>query len=140
MEERILIVDDDQDTADTMAVLIRTLGYEAKAVYDGLQAVEEVASYAPDLALIDISMPERDGYETVQRIRQQPAGLHVILVAVTGWAREEDKSRAYEAGFDLYVTKPMGAEKLKGLLELIDPAATSMQSLQDSPLLGVGSA
>jgi CheY-like chemotaxis protein len=143
MEERILVVDDDRDTADTMARLIRTLGYEAKAVYDGVHAVEEISTYAPDLALIDISMPEHDGYETVQRIRQQPEGLHVIVVAVTGWAREQDKCRAYEAGFDLHVTKPMGAETLKELLQLIDPAASSStHSLlaQASPLLAVGSA
>jgi len=141
MEERILVVDDDRDTADTMAKLIRTLGYEAKPVYDGLQAVEEVAAYAPDMALIDISMPEHDGYETVELIRQLPEGLHCILVAVTGWARQQDKSRAYEAGFDLHVTKPMRAETLQELLALVGPPDTRLpQVLQVSPgIVGVGS-
>lgn len=121
MEERILVVDDDRDTADTMARLIQTMGFEAKPVYDGLHAVEEVIAYAPDMALIDISMPEHDGYETVERIRRLPEGMHMILVAVTGWARDADKRRAYEAGFDLHVTKPMQAGTLQELLRLIDP-------------------
>src|SRR5262245_26737078 len=102
MGERILIVDDDHDTADTLARLIQTFGYEAKAVYDGLQAVEQLNTFSPDMALIDIGMPQRDGYETVSRIRQQ-GGTHVILVAVTGWSRDEDKRRAYDSGFDLHV-------------------------------------
>ena len=128
MEERILVVDDDRDTADMMARLIRTLGYDAKPVYDGMQAVEEVITYAPDMALIDISMPEHDGYETVELIRQLPEGMHCILVAVTGWAREEDKSRAYAAGFDLHVTKPMAAETLQDLLTLVAPGHSHLPS------------
>jgi CheY-like chemotaxis protein len=121
--ERILVVDDDRATADTLALLIRTLGYEAKAVYGGEAAVEQIADFEPDMALIDIGMPRCDGYDTVAGIRSQEEGKHVILVAVTGWSREEDKRRAYDAGFDLHVTKPMRLETLKELLTLIDPAA-----------------
>jgi len=121
--ERILVVDDDRATADTSALLIETLGYEAKAVYSGQAAVEQIAKFQPDMCLIDIGMPERDGYDTVAQIRQQPGGTHVILVAVTGWSRDEDKRRAYEAGFDLHVTKPMRVEMLKELLSLLDPVA-----------------
>jgi len=119
--ERILVVDDDCATADTLALLIETLGCEAKAVYNGLDAVQQVVEFQPDMALIDIGMPERDGYDTVAGIRQQPGGTHVILVAVTGWSREEDKRRAYEAGFDLHITKPMRVETLRELLALLDP-------------------
>jgi CheY-like chemotaxis protein len=121
--ERILVVDDDRATADTLALLIRTLGCEAKAVYSGQAAVDLIATFEPDMALIDIGMPQRDGYDTVTGIRQQPGGKHVILVAVTGWSRDEDKRRAYEAGFDLHVTKPMRLETLKELLSLLDPIA-----------------
>jgi CheY-like chemotaxis protein len=129
MEERILVVDDDHDTANTMAKLIQTMGFEAKPVYDGLHAVEEVIAYAPDMALIDISMPEHDGYETVERIRRLPEGMHMILVALTGWARDIDKRRAYEAGFDLHITKPMQAATLQELLRLIDPAEARPEHL-----------
>jgi len=123
VRERILVVDDDRATADTLALLIRTLGYDAKAVYSGQVAVEEIADFEPDMALIDTGMPRCDGYDTVAAIRAQEEGKHVILVAVTGWSRDEDKRRAYDAGFDLHVTKPMRLETLKELLSLIDPAA-----------------
>jgi len=73
------------------------------------------------MALIDIRMPDLNGYETVARIRQQRGSEHVILVAVTGWTREEDKRRAYDAGFDLHIAKPMSAESLRELLVLLDP-------------------
>jgi CheY-like chemotaxis protein len=123
VSERILVVDDDRDTADLQALLIGSLGYEARAVYSGQEAVAQISTYEPDMALIDIGMPDRDGYETVASIRQQPGGTHVILVAVTGWSRDEDKRKAYESGFDLHVTKPMHEDTLRGLLALLDPAA-----------------
>jgi len=122
VSERILVVDDDRATADMQAMLISTLGYEAKAVYSGQEAVEQIISYEPDMALIDIGMPERDGYDTVAGIRQQPGGTHVILVAVTGWSRDEDKRRACESGFDLHVAKPMRVETLRELIALLDPS------------------
>jgi CheY-like chemotaxis protein len=125
--ERILVVDDDRATADTLALLIRTLGFHAKAVYNGEAAVAEIIDFEPDMALIDIGMPERDGYDTVTEIRRQPGGTHVILVAVTGWSRDEDKRRAYEAGFDLHVTKPMKVETLKELISLLDPEAVGSE-------------
>src|SRR5438477_11492485 len=104
LNERILVVDDDRATADTLALLIRTLGCEAKAVYSGQAAIDAIGDFEPDMALIDISMPGRNGYETVAGIRQEEGGTHVILVALTGWSREEDKRRAYDAGFALHVT------------------------------------
>jgi CheY-like chemotaxis protein len=121
MQERVLVVDDDRDSADSLARLIQELGYEAKAVYRGDEALDEVAGFQPDMALIDLGMPGIDGFETVSRFRQQRGAVHVILVAVTGWSRDEDKRRAYDSGFDLHVTKPMTLEKLKQLLGLLDP-------------------
>jgi CheY-like chemotaxis protein len=120
MSERILVVDDNRDAANALARLISSFGHEAKAVYDGLQAVDEAATFLPDMALIDIQMPGLDGYEVVKRIRQQQESKHIILVAVTGLAAEEDKRQAYECGFDLHVAKPMGVDKLKELLALLD--------------------
>jgi len=125
VSERILVVDDDRPTADMQALLIGTLGYEARAVYSGQAAVDLIPTYEPDMALIDIGMPERDGYDTVASIRRQPGGTHVILVAVTGWSRDEDKRRAYESGFDLHVTKPMREDTLRELLALLDPDGES---------------
>lgn len=119
MGERVLVVDDDQYTADSFARLISLYGYEVRAVYSGAEAVARGAEFLPDLALIDIGMPGMDGYETVRRIRQHRENPHVILVAVTGWAREEDRRRAYECGFDLHVAKPLSVEDLKDLLALL---------------------
>jgi len=121
MKEHVLVVDDNRDTADGLARLINSYGYEARAVYGGEDAIRETAAFQPDMALVDIGMPDLDGYETVKRIRQERGNVHVIIVAVTGWSRDEDKRRAYEAGFDLHVAKPMDADKLKELLALLDP-------------------
>jgi len=125
MEERILVVDDNLDAADSLAILIRTLGYETKACYSGQQAIDETAAFVPDMVLLDIGMPGLDGFETVSRIRQQRGGDHVIVVAVTGWTRDEDKKRAYDAGFDLHVAKPLHINKLNELLSLLDPSRGS---------------
>lgn len=125
MSERILVVDDDPDSAESLAKLIQLMGYEAKAVYRGSQAIEEVGSFLPDMALIDIGMPDLNGYETVERIRQKRGSAHMILVAVTGWSRDEDKRRAYESGFDLHVAKPMDEKTLRELLGLLNPPASA---------------
>jgi len=123
MNERILVVDDNRDIADSLTRLINVLGYEAKAIYDGREAVKMAADFAPEMALIDIGMPGFDGYEVAKQIRRQPMGANTILVAVTGWAGREDKHRAYECGFDLHVAKPMNLDRLKEVLKLVDPAA-----------------
>jgi two-component system, chemotaxis family, CheB/CheR fusion protein len=128
MNEHVLVVDDNRDTADGLARLINSFGYQARAAYGGEQAIEETVAFLPDMALIDIGMPDLDGYETVKRIRQQRGNVHIIIVAVTGWSRDEDKRRAYEAGFDLHVAKPMDADKLKELLALLDPDAVQSEA------------
>jgi CheY-like chemotaxis protein len=122
MNERVLIVDDDRDTADSLARLVTIFGFEALAVYDGHSAVEQAHDFRPDMAFIDIEMPGLDGYDTVIQLRQQREKAQLILVAVTGWTRESDKRRAYDCGFDLHVAKPMSIDTLKQLLRLLDPA------------------
>ena len=121
MGERILVVDDNHDAADALAKLIRSFGYEARAVYGGKQAVAETVAFQPDMVLLDIGMPDLDGYATVQEIRQRRGQVHLIVVAVTGHNSDEDKRHAYESGFDLHVAKPMDVETLKDLLRLVDP-------------------
>jgi CheY-like chemotaxis protein len=121
MSDRILVVDDNHDAADSLAKLIRSFGHEAKAVYDGHAALKEATAFQPDMALVDIGMPGIDGYQTVAELRQRRGNVHLIVVAVTAWTREEDKRRAYDSGFDLHVAKPVSVEKLKELLGLLDP-------------------
>lgn len=129
MSERILVVDDNRDAADSLAKLIRSFGHEVRAVYGGNAALEETATFLPDMALVDIGMPDLDGYATVAELRQRRGNVHLIVVAVTAWSRDEDKRRAYEAGFDLHVAKPMKLETLKELLKLLDPE----NGKQDAP-------
>src|SRR4029079_11242872 len=95
VSDRILVVDDNRDVANSLTRLLKVLGYEAKAVYDGPSALQEAADFEPDLAFIDIGMPELDGYEVVQRIRQQRGHIHVILIALTGRSRPADVQQAY---------------------------------------------
>jgi CheY-like chemotaxis protein len=126
MRDHVLVVDDNQDVADSLVEAITRYGYPAKAVYSGEDAVRETASFLPDMVLVDLNMPELDGCETIARMRQKRPAAEIIMVAVTGLTGDEHRQRAYEAGFDLFVSKPLGADKLKELLALLDPAiATS---------------
>lgn len=121
MRERILIVDDNQDAADGLAKLVESYGYDVKTVYNGSDALVETAAFQPDMALVDIGMPGLDGFETVMQLRQRRGNVHLLVVAVTGWTRDEDKRRAYECGFDLHVGKPVTTEILREILELLGP-------------------
>jgi signal transduction histidine kinase len=113
---RVLVVDDNQDSADSMALLLQIRGYEVRTAYDGLEAVTAAAEFAPSMVLLDIGLPKMNGYEAARRIRQQPGGKDLKLVALTGWGQEEDKRRALAAGFDLHVTKPLEPALLEQLL------------------------
>ncbi len=114
---RILVVDDNQDAADSMARLLDLDGHETRVARDGLQAVEAAAQWTPDVVLLDIGLPEIDGYEAARRIRAQRHGVEgVMLIAITGWGQDEDRRRSREAGFDAHLTKPVDYADLKKLL------------------------
>ncbi len=113
---RILVADDNHDTAESMGMMLRLMGNEVRTVRDGLQAIEETAAFRPDLVVLDIGMPRLNGYDAARRIREQSWGSGVILVALTGWGQEEDKRRATEAGFDLHFTKPVSATDFEQLM------------------------
>jgi CheY-like chemotaxis protein len=122
MKERILVVDDDSEVANSLVRLVTTMGYESKASYDGRQAADIAADFMPDMVFIDIGMPGFDGYQTVNRIRAHRECGHAILIALTGRTNPEVRQRAYEHGFDLHVAKPLGLDKLQELLTLLKPA------------------
>ena len=127
--DHVLVVDDNQDVANALVEAITRYGYPAKAVYGGEDAVRETANFLPDMVLVDLSMPELDGCETITRMRQKRPAAEIIMVAVTGLSGDEHRQRAYDAGFDLFASKPLGADKLKELLALLDPAiATSTRA------------
>ena len=122
---RILVVDDNLDSATSMAMMLELLGNEVRAAHDGLQAVEQVERYRPDVVLMDVGMPRLNGYEATRRIRALPAGRDVIIVALTGWGQDDDKARSHEAGCDGHLTKPVNLPDLERLLERLQSAKQS---------------
>jgi CheY-like chemotaxis protein len=124
MGKRVLVVDDNRYTADSFARLLSLLGHEARPAYSGPEAVKCTADFSPDMVLLDIDMPGMDGYEAVRRLRQDPLHSHAIFVAVSGWARQEDQRRAYDAGFDLHVAKPISVERMKELTAMLRPTSS----------------
>ena len=119
---RILVVDDQPDMADCVALLIETLGHQARAVYDGATALAIARSEAPDVMFVDIGMPGITGYDVARQVRLRSDLSHVRLVALTGYGRDEDRSRAVEAGFDLHLTKPVADATLRSVLSEFGPA------------------
>jgi PAS domain S-box-containing protein len=116
---RILVVDDNRDSADSLAMLLRFKGHEVSTAYDGIEAVQAAAAARPDVVLLDIGLPRLNGYEVARRIRNEPWGAKTALIAMTGWGQEDDKRRALEAGCDHHLTKPVAPAVLEKLLALI---------------------
>ena len=113
---RVLVVDDNRDAAASLGMLLELTGCTVSVAFDGRQALEQLDSFEPDAVLLDIGMPEMDGYEVARRMRANPRGRGVLLVALTGWGQEEDKRRARAAGFDEHLTKPVDLPVLSSLL------------------------
>jgi len=112
---RILIVDDNKDLAASLARLLRILGHEVEVVYDGRKGIEIARSFRPEVVLLDIGLPNLDGYQVARTLREE--GFHdTIIIAVSGYGQEEDRKRSREAGMDHHLTKPVD---LKTISELI---------------------
>ena len=91
---RILVVDDNRDAADSLAMLLQMMGNEIRTAYDGAEAVVAAAEFRPDVVLLDIGLPKLNGYEACRRIREQPGARRMVLIAQTGWGQEEDRQRS----------------------------------------------
>ena len=114
---RILIVDDNEDSVMTLEMLFEIAAYETRPAYSGIDAVEVAASFQPDAALLDIGLPGLNGYEVARKIRSQPWGKEMVLIALTGWGQPEDQQQAKAAGFDAHMVKPVDHEALLALLD-----------------------
>ncbi len=112
---RLLVVDDNQDAANTLAELLQILGSEVAVAHDGQAAVGLVAKFEPDVVLLDIGLPDIDGYEVARRIRRLVGVGQPRLIALTGWGQEQDKRLAEQAGFDEHWTKPVDPGRLQNL-------------------------
>jgi CheY-like chemotaxis protein len=109
----LLVVDDNRDSADALALLLKAAGYEAIVGYSGEDALQLAEQGKPGAIILDIGMPDLTGYEVARRLRQQPWGRSAFLVAMTGWGQARDKELARQAGFDRHFTKPLDAAALQ---------------------------
>jgi signal transduction histidine kinase len=116
VRQRILVVDDNEDGAETLGHFLRALGNDVRTAADGLTAVDVAADFRPDVALLDLGLPRLNGYDVAQRIRMQPWGSSMLLIAMTGWGQDADRRRAREVGFDHHLVKPVDLDALERLL------------------------
>jgi signal transduction histidine kinase/CheY-like chemotaxis protein len=119
---KILFVDDNQDGADVLKLLFESDGFTASTAYNGIEAIEAVKQSPPDIIVMDIGMPGMDGYEAARRIRKQPAGKDILMIALTGWGQESARHLTHEAGFDHHMVKPVNFDALK---KILNPAQAS---------------
>jgi CheY-like chemotaxis protein len=125
LRQRVLIVDDNRDAAESLSRVLQMLGADVRVAHDGPEALEAFRSYQPAVVLLDIGMLGMDGYEVARRLRADFPDRRVALVAMTGWGQEEDRRRAREAGFDHHLTKPADMTALQTLLVSLPTEAPS---------------
>jgi CheY-like chemotaxis protein len=116
---RVLVVDDNRDSADSLALWLELAGHDVRTAYGGPEALDAAEAFLPAVVLLDIGMPGMNGYDVALRLREQPATRAALLVAMTGWGQDEDRRRSQEAGFYQHLVKPVDPGSLKDLLARI---------------------
>lgn len=119
-KKRVLVVDDNDDAADLLSLMLEQAEYDTNKASDGPSALAAVQSWTPDVVILDIGLPGMSGYDVARELRRSPACSRLELIALTGWGSHEDKQRAMDAGFDVHLTKPVDAEKLYGALAQLE--------------------
>jgi PAS domain S-box-containing protein len=130
---RILVVDDNEDAATSLAMLLQLAGHETYTAHDGASALESAERHRPEVVLLDIGLPILNGYEVCRRVREQPWGQEMVLVALTGWGQEEDRIRSRGAGFDDHLVKPVDYAALTALIASLETRAGRSTHLDPSP-------
>jgi CheY-like chemotaxis protein len=118
VRRRILVVDDSEDAAESIAMLLEFGGHETKQAHDGVEAVAAAERWRPHVVLLDIGLPKMNGYDACRRIRREPWGRQMFIIALTGWGQEEDRQRSDEAGFDAHMVKPPDYDALMTMIAL----------------------
>ena len=118
---RILVVDDNTDAAEALALFLRLSGHEVETAFDGIEALRVAPDFSPDIVLLDIGMPRLDGYDTARSMRAEPWGKHIRLVALTGWGQPKDRDLTLQAGFNAHLVKPVATDDLMKVLDYEGP-------------------
>lgn len=121
MPIRVLLVDDDVDAVEPLAVLLQLDGHETEVVRNGLDALDAARRVLPDLVILDISLPGLDGYQVAAQIRQEAPLAHTLLVALTGWGDDDHRHAALDAGFDVHLVKPVAWKAIRELVARAGP-------------------
>jgi len=121
---KILVVDDNHDSALSLAMMLSIMGHETRTAHDGESAVTSAQSFLPDVVLLDIGLPKLNGYEVAQRIRESSWGTSMFLIAVTGWGQDEDRQRSSEVGLNVHMVKPVEPSALEKLLAELSAKGT----------------
>jgi CheY-like chemotaxis protein len=114
--KRVLVVDDNDDAALMLSMMLQRVGYATTTAHDGMEALAAARELAPQVVILDIGMPGMSGYDVAQIIRREAQLKDTVLIALTGWGTHEDKRKAFEAGFDVHLTKPVDADDLQNVL------------------------
>jgi PAS domain S-box-containing protein len=129
---RILIVDDNTDSAVSLAMLLQLAGNETYTAFDGLGAIEAVEKHRPEVVLLDIGLPKMNGHDVCRHLREQAWGKELVLIALTGWGQDEDRRKSQEAGFDGHLVKPVDYDGLSRLLRSLAPQAADDRAAPDA--------
>ena len=113
---RILVVDDNEDGANSLGQMLQIMGNQVRVAHDGLAAIDAAEDFRPEVILLDIGMPKLNGYDACRRIRKESWGKDTVLIALTGWGQNEDRRRTSEAGFDFHLVKPVESNTLVKVL------------------------
>jgi len=114
---RVLVVDDNVDTAESLAMLLRLGGHQVDLATDGVNAIQIAMKFQPDVVLLDLGLPRMHGHDVCRQIRERISPLRPLMIAITGHGRQDIEERSYEAGFDAHLLKPVDFEKLEGLIQ-----------------------
>ncbi len=118
--KKVLIVDDNPASVETMSMAVEMFGHETQTARDGVEAVEVAEQFRPEIVLMDIGMPRMNGYEAARAIREKPWGTELILVALSGWGQDSDRHKAFDAGFNHHLVKPAEPSKIRALFDSLD--------------------
>lgn len=113
---RVLIADDNEDATESLSMLLELAGHEVQVAHDGRSALSRAEAFQPEFAVLDIGMPHLNGYDVARRVREQPWGANIRLIALTGWGSNIDRQRTLEAGFDHHLTKPIDPDELQEII------------------------